>query len=65
MSPLMTLLVTNTALILKASTVVAASAVAVAVGASQSKSNVSEQESVARHTLADIGVEPGSLTWIR
>ncbi|MEM9360493.1 MAG: hypothetical protein AAGB04_30310 [Pseudomonadota bacterium] len=65
MSPLMTLLVTNTALVLKASTVVAASALAVTVGASQSRSKGIDQESVARHTLSDIGVEPGSLTWIR
>ncbi|MEM8973046.1 MAG: hypothetical protein AAGD43_13385 [Pseudomonadota bacterium] len=64
MSPLMTLLVTNAAFVLKASTVVAASAVAVAVGATHGKSHGPEQEPVARHTLSDIGVEPGSLTWI-
>lgn len=65
MSPLMSLLVANAAVVLKTSTIVAAAAAALAVGAANRKTVDAEHETVARHTLTDIGVEPGALTWIR
>lgn len=65
MSPLMTFLVANAAIVLKTSTAVAASAVALAASAAHRKASDANQIELARHTLSDIGVEPGSLTWIR
>ena len=65
MTPLMTMLVANAAVVMKATTVIAVSAAAVAVSVAKRNAEDQETETVARHTLTDIGVEPGSLTWIR
>ena len=64
MTPLMTLLVTNVAVVLKTSTVIAASAAAIAVSVTNRPRDTLEADTVAHHTLADIGFEPGALTWI-
>ncbi|MAI46316.1 MAG: hypothetical protein CBC34_010185 [Hyphomicrobiaceae bacterium TMED74] len=65
MTPLMTMLVANAAAVLKASTIVAASAATVAVSVAKRHPNDFEAEVVASHTLTDIGLEPATLTWIR
>ena len=65
MTPLMTMLVANAAAVLKVSTIVAASAAAVAVSVAKRHPGDLETEVVTSHTLSDIGVEPGALTWIR
>ena len=65
MTPLMTMLVANATVVLKTSAAVALSAAAVATSVAKRHSEDRELESVARHTLTDIGVEPGSLTWMR
>ena len=62
---LMTTLLTSTALILEAPTLIVAAMCVFGVSLTLSSRREDKPVQLDHHTLADIGIEPGSITWLR
>lgn len=65
MISLMTTLLTSTALILETPTLIVAAVCVFGVCLTPSSRREDKPVQLDRHTLADIGIEPGSITWMR
>ncbi|MGI9426587.1 MAG: hypothetical protein ACR2PA_25645 [Hyphomicrobiaceae bacterium] len=65
MSPLMTILANSSASVWETTALVGAVIVAIGVRSTEPSRKPAQTSSVDRHTMHDIGVEPGSITWMR
>lgn len=65
MGPLLTTVGNGTTHVLEALTLMIASIAAVAVSTAQPKAVTAKPEDLDSRTLVDIGVERGSITWMR
>ena len=65
MTLLMTTLLTSTALILEAPTLIVAAMFVFGVCLTPTSRREDKPVQLDRHTLADIGFQPGSITWLR
>ena len=65
MSPLMTTIANGTTQITETLALMAATFAAAMVSSAQPKPSLARSEKINSHTLADIGVERGSITWMR
>ncbi|MGI9475919.1 MAG: hypothetical protein ACR2PI_04385 [Hyphomicrobiaceae bacterium] len=65
MTSLMTTLLNSTPLILEAPGFAAVAMCALGVGLATKTHREDKPVQLNRHTLTDIGIEPGSITWLR
>ena len=65
MSPLMTTIANGTTQILETPALIAASIAAAMVSTAQPRAPTPKRVKIDSRTLADIGVERGSITWMR
>ena len=65
MSPLITTITNSAANVLEASVMIVATVAAVAIKTTLPAPDKSTRGPITRHTMTDIGIEPGSITWMR